>query len=58
MLTSPGNWSNWLFGRTFSAPLLLCYPALAAFALCAWGIERLGAVRLTQERRVSASAFS
>ena len=52
VLTSPAKWSTWLFGRTFSAPLLLCYPALAAVTACAWGIERLGAARLAQERRV------
>ncbi len=51
VLTSPANWLKWMVPRG-NPPLLLCWPALAAFALCALGIERLGAARLAAERRV------
>ena len=52
MLTSPARWIKWVVPRN-NFPLLLCWPALVAFALCALGIESLGAARLAQERRVS-----
>ena len=51
ILTSPANWLKWAVPRG-NPPLLLCWPALAAFALAALGIERLGAQRLAAERRV------
>lgn len=38
--------------RAGNLALLMCWPALAILALCALGIERLGAAWLKVERRV------
>jgi diacylglycerol O-acyltransferase-1 len=55
VLTNPTAWVGWALPKG-NVPLLLCWPALAAFAAAALGIELLGNERLKAEKKARARA--